>query len=41
MDNQIHLNEEGTYSCEYCKETFRLKMALNNHKCLKKPTNKK
>ena len=29
-------NEKDSYQCEYCKERFRLKMSLNNHKCKEK-----
>lgn len=29
-------NKKKIYQCEDCKEWFRLKMALNTHKCKKK-----
>ena len=32
----IYINKRGTYVCEKCKEEFRLKMALINHKCSEK-----
>ncbi|KKK62941.1 hypothetical protein LCGC14_2999270, partial [marine sediment metagenome] len=29
-------NKRESYQCPSCKESFRLKMALNNHKCKNK-----
>ena len=32
----VKINKKKTYYCPKCGEWFRLKMALNNHKCEEK-----
>ena len=31
----IEFNKKELYECPYCKQKFRLRMSLRNHKCPK------